>query len=537
MPYPKSATAVVLGTTLLSTTLVACSTTAEESTTDKPAAEPNYILAQSTEPQNPLIPAYTVETGGGRLVKAIFAGLVYYDAQGNVHNEVAESIEPNGDNTVFTIKLKDWKFSDGSEVTAHSFVDAWNYSVSHDLPGSFFFEPIKGFADSVESLEGLEVIDDKTFTITLDQPQSDFPARLGDSAFYPLPEAAFADIQAYGEKPISNGPYLLKEWSHNNSALVVPNPDYHGARTVKNDGVLFTFYPTADAAYADLLANNLDVLDAIPDSALAVYQDDLGQRTVNQAVADFRSFTIPQNLPHFGGEEGRLRRQAISMAIDRKEIIDTIFQGNLTPAQDFTTPVLPGWTGEIPGNEVLSFQPDKARQLWEKANDISPWEGTFELAYDSAGGNQAWVDAISNQLSNNLGIAAAGAPYPDFKSMRDKVSSRTIDTAFRTKWKADYPSLENFLVPLYATGGNANDGDYSNPEFDQLLKQAASAHSPQEAYAIYNQAQEILLEDLPAIPLWYNNLIAGYSENVSDVEFSWNSTPLYHQVTKTGARS
>ena len=117
----------------------------------------------------------------------------------------------------------------------------------------------------------------------------------------------------------------------------------------QNDGLDIIFYATQEAAYADLLGGNLDVLDSVPDSALATFESDLGDRAVNQAAAIFQSFTIPDRLAHFGGEEGKLRRAAISMAINRDEITDVIFQGTRTPATDFTSPVIDGYSDALPG--------------------------------------------------------------------------------------------------------------------------------------------------------------------------------------------
>lgn len=435
----------------------------------------NYVTAWGSEPQNPLIPADVNEVGGGRIVENIYAGLTYYDADGKSHNELAESIELEGEKT-YRVTLKDGqKFSDGSPVTSANFVDAWNYSVKESLLSASFMEPILGYEEGAESLEGLKIVDDKTFTIELAAPMSDFPEQLGYSAFYPLHDSAYDDIAAYGEKPVSNGPYQLAEWNHNKNAVLTPNPEYTGDRTPKNDGIDIVFYAETDAAYADLLSGNLDVLDTIPDSAFASYQDELGDRWVNDPAAVFQSFTIPERIEHFSGEEGALRRQALSLAINREEITDTIFEGTRTPATDFTSPVIPGHSDSLKGAEVLDYNPEKAKQLWAEADKISPWEGEFTLSYNADGGHQAWVDATTNSIRNTLGIEAVGNPYPDFKSLRDDVTNRTIKGAFRTGWQGDFPLLSNFLTPLYRTGAGSNDGDYSNAEFDRLLDDAAAA--------------------------------------------------------------
>ncbi|VEH09012.1 peptide ABC transporter substrate-binding protein [Corynebacterium kutscheri] len=506
--------------------LVACSS-------DSSGGGDNYVIANGFEPSNPLLPADTSSGGGGRIVDLINSGLVYYDNEGVLHNELAESIELEGDKT-YRITLKDdIKFEDGSDITSANFVDAWNYAVAHDQFSAYFFAPILGYAESVESMEGLKIVDDKTFTIELTQPEADFPLRLGYSAFFPLHESAFDDIAAFGESPIASGPYKLAEWNHQESAVVIPNEHYAGDRKANNDGVKFVFYPSRDAAYADLLAGNLDVLDAIPDSALATFETELGDRFVNQPAAAFQSFTIPQRLEHFGmDEEGALRRQAISMAINREEITKTIFDNTRIPATDFTSPVIDGHVDNLAGKEVVEFNPTKAKELWEQADAITPYTGEFVISYNADGGHQAWVDAVANQLKNNLGIQATGNPYPDFKSLRGDITKRTISGAFRTSWQAVYPGLSSFLGPLYATGGGSNDGDYSSAEFDALLEQGAAAKSVAESITYYNQAQEILLQDLPAIPLWYANATGGFSQNVDNVVFSWRAVPAYYQITK-----
>lgn len=517
-------------TAALALGLTACSS--DPSSGSAGGAGDNYVLANGSEPQNPLIPANTNEVGGGRVVDIIYGGLVYYDTEGKAHNEQAESIELEGDR-IYKITLKDGlKFSDGTPIKAENFVKTWNYAVANDQLNASFFEGIKGFKEGVKELEGLKVVDDKTFTVELDQPESDFPSRLGYSAFFALPDIAFDDMAAFGENPVSSGPYKLAEWNHNESLTIVPNEEYQGDRKAKNDGVKFVFYASQDAAYSDLLAGNLDVLDQVPDSAFATYKDELGDRAVNQPAAVFQSFTIPEKLEHFSGEEGALRRAAISHAINREEITKTIFQDTRTPAKDFSSPVVDGYKEGLKGSEVVKFDSAKAKELWAQADKISKFTGEFTIAYNSDGGHQSWVDAVANQLKNNLGIAASGKPYPDFKSLRDEVTNHTITGAFRTGWQGDYPLLGNFLQPLYATNASSNDGQYSNPAFDAKLEEAAGAKSVEEGLKLYQEAEEILFKDLPAIPLWYANVNGGSSDKVSNVIFNWKSVAAYEQITK-----
>src|SRR5690606_215209 len=108
---------------------------------------------------------------------------------------------------------------------------------------------------------------------------------------------------------------------------------------------------------------------------------------------------------------------------------------------------------------------------------------------------------------NNIeGISAAPRAFPTFDELRTKVTDRSIGTAFRTGWQPDYPSIQNYLGPIFGTGAGSNDGDYSNKEFDGLLRQASGAQEEEERYDLWVQAQAILMDELPAIPLWNTNV-------------------------------
>ena len=340
-------------------------------------ASDGVVRANGTEPQNPLIPSNTNETGGGRIVDLVFAGLVSYTSDGSVKNEVAESIETS-DNQNFTVKIKDgWTFSDGTPVTADSFIKAWNYGalLSNAQLSSYFYELIEGYSAEKDSeLTGLAKVDDLTFTIKLTAPASDFAKRLGYAAYYPLPESAYADMEAFGQAPIGNGPYTLSSWEHDSQAVLVKSPSYQGVRSAKNEGVTFTFYTDYGSAYNDLLADAVDVLDAIPDSALSSFKSELGDRAINQPGAVIQCFAINVNSEHWKmDDEGRARRAALSRAIDRKQICDTLYYSTRTPASDFTSPSIAGWKEDVPGNEVLQFDEAEAKSLWEKAEAISPF--------------------------------------------------------------------------------------------------------------------------------------------------------------------
>jgi oligopeptide transport system substrate-binding protein len=534
MGWMRAATAILAAGLLAVASVSACG---GGPTTD-------LVIINGGEPQNPLIPTNTNETNGGRIIDRLFAGLVSYDTNGTPTLEVAQAIETT-DNLNYRIILKPgWTFSNGEPVTANSFIDAWNYgalTTNTQLQQSFF-SPIDGYEQvaapkpTTRTMSGLRAVSDTEFTVRLNAPTIDFKLRLGFSPFYPLPKAAFKDLTAFGRRPIGNGPYRLADghaWLHDVKVDLVPNPGYHGNRVPKNKGLRIIFYANLDTAYADLLTGNLDVLDTIPPSALPTYRRDLMDRSITGPAAINQSLDTPLRLLHFGGEEGRLRRLALSAAIDRPQICRQIFNGTRAPAKDFTARSLPGFDPNIPGNDTLTYDPARAKQLWAQADAISPWSGSYPIAYNADGGHQEWVDAVANSIKNTLGIDAAGAPKPTFAQFRSQITAHSIQTAFRAGWQGDYPSLLEFLEPLFVTGAASNDVGYSNPHFDAAMRSAQAEPTLPDSYASANAAQQILLHDMPVIALWDNINAAGFSRSVSGVAIAWNGLPVYENIVKS----
>ena len=507
----------------------------------------SLISVNNSEPQNGLIPTDTNEMGGGKVIRYLFEGLVSFDAKGKQHLEVAESITPNDDATKYTIKLKKgWKFTNGEAVTAKSFADAWSFAanVKNAQKTASRFSTIKGYdelqdanVDPKATLSGLSTPDDYTLVVELNKPDSVFPTKLAHQSYFPLPSVAFKDIKKFGQAPIGNGPYKFKSWAHNKNIIIVPNKDYKGSRKVANNGIEYRVYTDEDSAYSDVLSSNLDVLDEVPQSAVKTFRKDSGVIAYSQAGSTFEAFVIPERLEHFGNdEEGHLRRQAISMAINRDQIVKKVYDNTKTATTDFTSPLVPEYAKSLKNGDNLKYNADKAKELWEKANAIKPWSGNFRIAYNADGGHKEWVDAVCNQIKNTLNIDAAGDPYATFSDVRKRVTDRSITTAFRSGWMLDYPSAEDYLNPLYASssadGHGSNDGDYKSEEFDNLLNAALAQTDVSKRTDDFTEAQEVLAKDLPVIPLWYDNVAAVSATNVKNVAFDYTNLPTYNTITK-----
>jgi oligopeptide transport system substrate-binding protein len=488
------------------------------------------------EPENSFIPTNTNETCGGEVIDAIFTGLVNYDPEtAQPENEIAESVTST-DNKVWTIKIKQgWKFHDGTEVKAKNFVDAWNWGsdARNAQLNSYFFDPIAGYLDlqgedkdgdgklevqpKTDKMSGLVVKDDYTFDVTLTDASSSFPQRIGYTAFSPLPDSFFTDPKAFGEKPVGNGPFKFVSWEKKASMVVEADDSYTGTDKAKVKTITFKVYQDQNAQYADLLSDQVDSVDSIPTSALAgeKYKSDLGDRFVNQANGVIYTITVPGYVEEIGAPDKADLRKAISMAIDRPLIIKNIFNDTRVPATGWVSPVVGGYKPEQCG-EFCKYNPEKAKELLAKAGGFT---GTLSIGYNADLDHKPWVDATCNSIKNAIGVNCVGKPYVDFATLRKDVNADKMESMFRTGWQMDYPAIENFLTPLYATDASANDGNYSNPEFDRLVKLAATQQG-EESYATYQQAEALLAVDMPVIPVWYGKTIAGWSNKVTNVRFT-----------------
>lgn len=496
------------------------------------------ITVRGCNPENPLVPSNTSETCGGNVLDAVFAKLVHYDPEtAKPTNDIAESIETT-DNQNFTVKLKKgYKFHDGTEVKAKNFVDAWNYAAyaPNAQGGGYFMSPIEGYGDlqctgegddpcagagkaKADKLTGLAVTDDYTFTIKTTEKVANLPVRLGYTAFSPLPDAFFADPKAFGDKPIGTGPFKVDSWTKEQSIVLSKFADYSGDFAAKVDKVTFKIYQDADAAYNDVLANNLDITDEIPASALIddKYKTDLPERNAQKesGVIQYVEIAPAKVDPNLADPK---IRQAISMAIDRPTIIKQIFNNTRVPATGWVSPVVDGYKADQCG-EFCKYDPAKAKALLEEAGGYKGDKLT--LSYNADAAHKEWTEATCNSIKQALGVECVATPVVDFSTYLKQLGDRKMKGMFRLGWQMDYPSIENFLAPVFETGADSNYMDYSNPAFDKLLVEGAAATDPAASNAKYQEAEALLAQDMPAIPLWYGKATMGWSDKVTGVKIT-----------------
>jgi oligopeptide transport system substrate-binding protein len=487
------------------------------------------IVVAGCTPKSPLIPGATSETCGGDIIDAMTSKLVQYNTDNAApENDIAESIETT-DNKLFTVKLKPYKFHDGTDVKAKNFVDAWNFTAygPNGQAGSYFYAPFAGFADvqcpdaeckekpKAKTMSGLKVVDDMTFTIQTTEPVSNLPVRLGYSAFAPLPDSFFTDQKAFEAKPIGAGPFKMD--SKSNTEFVLSKfADFSGATKPSVDKLTFRVYQDPAAAYNDAVAGSLDYIDEsnIPQDQFIgdAYQTDFPDRSSQREAGRISWITFSPEDPQL--KDNPDLRKAISRAIDRDLITKQIWNNTVTPATGWVSPVVDGYKAGVCGDSC-TFDAAAAKSAFEAAGG---YEGTLTMTYNADSPNKAWSEAVCNSIKNTLGIGCTAVPTVDFATFQKKIDAGDLKGIFRSAWQMDYPSIENFLVPIYAKGADSNWSQYDNPEFTKLTTQAAAAKTSDEANALYQQAEALLAKDMPTAPLWYPKTTAVWSEKVTDVK-------------------
>ena len=267
------------------------------------------------------------------------------------------------------------------------------------------------------------------------------------------------------------------------------------------------------AAYNDVLANSLDYTDIIPSDRLVgdLFKTELDNRYVERETG---TIAVNSFSPIDEAFKNKDLRVAISMAIDRDLINKQIFNGTRPPVDGWVSPVVDGFKPGACG-EACIFNPEKAKELYQKSGG---YQGTLQLSVNGDGGHGPWAEAACNSIKNTLGLECVANITPDFKTIRDQIGKRELKGIFRSGWVMDYPSIENFLAPIYGTGAGSNDTGYSNKEFDAKLAEAASASTTEEANVLYQEAEAILAEDFPTMPMWIYLDQSGYSNRVTDVK-------------------
>lgn len=474
------------------------------------SGDKSEIIAIAADPLEYINPLNENGSPGIQVAMAVFAPLVTTDPNtGKLLNVMADSITPDKTSQTWTIKLKPGNtFQNGQALTAKDYVDSWNMTAqgSNAWKNNGFFSKVDGYdalnpptpdgatpkPTSVKTLSGLKQVDDLTFTVKLKVPFSQFGLTLQYFGLAPLPEEVRKNPDAYKRKPIGNGPYkMAADWNAGDDIKLAKWDGYKGPNAPEAQSITYRFIPNADTAYNEFLAGNVDFVD-VPPTKVKTFKTDAPDGWVTAVSSGANYLVIPAWDARYKNPK---LRHAFSMAIDRKAFADLV--GLSDPAKGLIAPDIDGYRDNA--CKYCDYDPAKAKQLLQEAGGFSD---PVMISYNTTSATgQIFAEAIGNMLRQNLGLTVkyAGKAGSDITTLAD---TRKLDGLRFSGWGHDYPSIEDYLTPMFKSNGDANFAGYNNPALDALLAKGDAEPDQEKAIKIYQQAEDIALEDMPLIPLY-----------------------------------
>ena len=471
------------------------------------------------------IDPYNAQESEGILVtKQLFVGLVRVnDETAELTPGVAESWSKNDDCTEWTFKLRSGTtFSNGDPVNAEAFIRGMTRAakqkaasdVAYHMAGIEGYEAIHGSGEenappaTAQTFSGLSAPDADTLNVKLSAPDCEFDKKTLQPVYSPVPASAGeADNKVFNDMPIGNGPFKMKEpWRHDQSITLVRNDTFFDTKP-NIDEVAITLLPTTgalEAEYKGVQSGQFDFA-RIPPTLIPQAKAEFEPKGafIHELTNGINYMLVNVVNPPLNKVDAR---KAISLAIDRDAIIAGVYKGLQTKASSIVPPPFKAYYQ--PGVCDVCDKPDvpRAKELAAKAG-LTP--GTkVNLAFNTGGGHEAWVQAVQQQLQDNLGLKVELQPYP-FRELLQKESEKNASGLYRAAWSADYPSAENFLFPLLSKSSlppGDNRGRYQNAKFDDLLVQARKTPDEAKRAELIKQAEKIAIgEDLALIPMWYRD--------------------------------
>lgn len=447
-----------------------------------------------------------------RTLCTLFEGLVNLNgATLEPEPGVADSWEKSPDGLVYTFHLRDnARWSNGESVTAHDFYYAWRRILSPNFAAdyAYFLHCIKNAKAFNEGKihdfaeVGVRAIDAYTLEATLENPTPYFLGMQIHMAYMPVHQTTIEHFGAMDERGtrwtragnfVGNGPYLLTEWTPNAVIRVRRNPHYWGAAAVRLDGV--DFYPidnlwTQERAFR---SGELDITGDVPIHKIPLYQrDNPGMLVIHPYLGSYY-YRINVTAPPF---TDRRVRQAFAMALDRTEITKNITKGGERPAAYYTPPDTVGYTCRY----RVEFNPEKARALLVEAG-FPDGKGLppIEILYNSSESHKLIAEAVQEMWRKNL-QADVRLLNQDWKVYLDSMNTLNYMVG-RSGWIGDVVDPVNFLECFLSDSGNNRTG-YASPAYDTLIHASYAEPDGAKRLEILQQAEAMLLEDAPLIPVY-----------------------------------
>ena len=489
-----------------------------------PPGGEGVLTLYGTDPYT-LDPAVSGEMTSHGYIMQIFGGLVCLDDNLESAPDIAERWEVSQDGMTYTFYLRqDVKFHDGRQVKAEDFKYSWERACAPEtgsLTAATYLGDIVGASEvlsgEAEEISGVRVISDYILEVTIDAPKVYFLSKLTYPTTFVVDRA---DVESGGEwwrSPNGTGPFKLGQWQQSQLFVLERNELYYG-EMAKLDSVVFQLWSGVpmnlyETGEIDVTGVGVSYMERVTDEAGPFYLD-------LSVASELSFYYIGFNTAQPPFDDVNIRR-AFSMAIDKEKFASLIFKDMVPPADGILPPGMPGYNEELVG---LDYGIEGATELIanSKYGSVSQLPPITITIAGWGGPISSDLEAIVHQWRENLGVEVTVRQLEPERYLYNLGEEK--DEMFYIGWVADYPHPQNFLEILFHSVMDNNYGEYSNPEVDALLEQAGVEQDSALSLALYQQAEQLLVEDAACLPLWFGRsyvlvkpYVLGYKLNPSGI--------------------
>ncbi len=519
----KAMVAAAVSATLL---LAGCSSNAAPEATGSANAsessdEEKVLNVQRGPSPETIDPALNSASDGSNMIIHAFEGLLKFDQNNDIVGGLAESWEQSEDGLTWTFHLRpDLKWSDGSALTANDFVYSWKRVADPNTAAPYGYDLLNIVAGYEEASQGnidalqVEAPDDNTFVVHLSSPCVYFDKIAAFAVMVPVQQAT---IEAAGDSwatdpatYITDGPYYMTEFTDGSQIVFEKNPYYWDAEHITFDKIVWHLIEDANTSYTAYNQGELDIIKDVPTEEIPTLEGN-EEFHVEPLMGTYYVTFNTQKAPF---DDAKVR-EALSLAIDRKYVAETIMQGTYSPATNF---VGAGVSDAAEGSSYEDVTKEKYGDHFDIENYDANLEKAKELLAEAGYPNGEGFPAF-DYLTNDSGYHKAVAEYlqsawgelgltmnvniQEWKTVTADRRSGNFDVA-RNGWVYDWDDPSNMINLLETTNGN-NDGKYSSAEFDKLIDDARNTTDVNEHYDLLHQAEQVLLKDAAMAPIAYYN--------------------------------
>lgn len=500
-------------------------------------AEEQVLRFPFFEPTSPLDPGLTSDFTVG-ITTQLFNGLTSYTKPGELREAASYKISEDGLTYTFTLR-DDLKWSDGTPITAFDYEYSWKRVIDPKTGAYYAFvmhhiENAKavntGESDDLDSV-GVKALDERTLQIRLDQPAGYLLPLLAVWSFYPVPKAK---IEAHGDKWIEaeniicNGPFMMESWEHDQLMVLVPNPEYSGEKPKLSRLELVLLEDHTSMALPAYENDEMDYA-MVPIAEIDRIRKDPVMSQELHFGKKLRPVFINFDCSHAPWDDVRVR-QAFALAVNRDEIVNSIFKGAYKPIKTLIPEPILGWTEDV----ALPGGVEEAQALLAEAG-FPGGEGFPEFTFIGPNDerHRLLAPALQAQWQNNLGITSMKIQLLEHKAYWEANTSHKNQPfdMLSGGWTADYIDPVNYFNDLWHSKAQYWNNRWANAEFDALIEEAAMESDQEKRREMYEQANAILARELPAVPLWHDGWAYVVKPYVKGLRFATSNTdPVWNEV-------